>query len=110
MYEMPFDALVVMQNAGLLVEVKTLDGTETDERDRVRDACAQLLYYHAFLLPALATRASIRLIACFERQITDDHVRWLNQQNIAVIWEQREGFAGDALATNFLGRYLEELR
>ncbi len=102
--------LALIRNVGVLVEVKTLDGTEADERDRVWEALAQLLYYQAFLLPPAAGQASVRMVACFERRITNAHMQWLNQQNIAVIWEDGQGFAGDALAANFLGRYLEELR
>jgi hypothetical protein len=110
LFEDPFDLLALIRNIGVLVEVKTLDGTEADERDRVWEALAQLLYYQAFLLPAAAGQASVRMVACFERRITNAHMQWLNQQNIAVIWEDGNGFAGDALAANFLGRYLEELR
>jgi hypothetical protein len=110
LFEDPFDVLALLANVGILGEVKTLDGTEADERDRVWEALAQLLYYQAFLLPPAASQASIRMVACFERRPTNNHIRWLNQQNIAVIWEDGRGFAGDALAANFLGRYLEELR
>jgi len=110
LFEDPFDVLALFRNVGILGEVKTLDGSEADERDRVWEALAQLLYYQAFLLPPAAGQASVRMVACFERRITENHMRWLNQQNIAVIWENGQGFAGDALATNFLGRYLEELR
>jgi hypothetical protein len=110
LFENPFDLLALIRNVGVLVEVKTLDGTEADERDRVWEALAQLLYYQAFLLPPAAGQASVRMVACFERHITNAHMQWLNQQNIAVIWEDGNGFAGDALAANFLGRYLEELR
>jgi len=110
LYEDPFDVLALIRSVGILGEVKTLDGTEPDERDRVLEALAQLLYYQAFLLPPAAGQASVRMVACFERRISADHIRWLNDQNIAVIWEDGDGFAGDALAANFLGRYLEELR
>jgi hypothetical protein len=110
LFEDPFDVLALIRNGGILGEVKTLDGSEADERDRVWEALAQLLYYQAFLLPPAASQASVRMVACFERRISDNHIRWLNQQNIAVIWEDGQGFAGDALAVNFLGRYLEELR
>jgi hypothetical protein len=110
LFEDPFDMLALIHSIGILAEIKTLDGTAADERARVLEALAQLLYYEAFLLPPAASQASIRMVACFERRITNDHIRWLNQQNIAVIWQDGEGFAGDALAANFLGRYLEELR
>lgn len=110
LYEDPFDVLALIGVVGILSEVKTLDGSEADERDRVLEALGQLLYYQAFLLPAAAGQASVRMVACFERRISNDHIRFLNQQNIAVIWQAGGGFAGDALAANFLGRYLEELR
>jgi len=110
LYENPFDALALAGRIGILVEVKTLDGTAPDERDQVSGALAQLLYYQAFLIPPAAGEAAIRMVALFERQITRNHSEWLNRQNIAVLWEDGEGFAGDALASNFLGRYLEELR
>lgn len=110
LFEDPFDVLAVIGRIGILGEIKTLDGTPADERDRVSEALAQLLYYQAFLIPPAAGQAAIRMVACFERQITNDHAKWLNRQNIAVIWNEGEGFGGDALAANFLGRYLEELR
>jgi len=110
LFEDPFDVLAILRDLGILAEIKTLDGTAPDERDRVSEALAQLLYYEAFLLPPLAERSSVRMVACFEGRPSDDHIRWLNQRNIAVIWQSGDGFAGDALAANFLGRYLEELR
>jgi len=110
LYENPFDALALTERIGILVEVKTLDGTVPDERAQVSGALAQLLYYQAFLIPPAAGEAAIRMVACFERRITREHSEWLNRQNIAVIWEDGESFAGDALASNFLGRYVEELR
>lgn len=110
LYEDPFDLLALIRNRGILGEVKTLDGTEADERDRVREALGQLLYYQAFLLPPAAGQAAIRMVACFERRISNEHAGFLNDQNIAVIWQNGDQFAGDALAADFLGRYLEELR
>lgn len=110
LYEDPFDVLALIRNMGILGEVKTLNGTEPDERDRVREALGQLLYYQAFLLPAAAGQASVRMVACFEKRISNEHTEFLNDQNIAVLWQDGDQFAGDALATNFLGRYLEELR
>lgn len=110
LYENPFDVLAVIDRVGILSEIKTLDGTGPDERNRVSEALAQLLYYQAFLIPRAAGDATIRMVACFEKKITNDHIQWLNRQNIAVIWDDGEVFGGDALATNFLGRYLEDLR
>jgi hypothetical protein len=110
LHEIPFDMLAVIHELGILVEVKTLDGTEDDERERVRDALAQLLYYEAFVTQPVVGEAVIQKVACFERRPSDPHIRWLNRHDIAVIWEQGDGFAGDALASRLLGRFLEELR
>ena len=106
LYEVPFDILKVIEELGILAEIKTLDGTEEDERERVREALSQLLYYEAFVIGPVAGEAAIRKVGCFERRITDAHAAWLNQHGIAVIWEDGEQFAGDALANDFLGRYL----
>lgn len=110
LYEDPFDVLAIIQAVGVLAEIKTLDGTVEDERERVRAALAQLLYYSAFLTNPAGNATEIRLIACFERQITDAHARWLNAQRIGVIWENAGRFAGDELARRLLGEFLEELR
>jgi hypothetical protein len=106
----PFDLLAIIEQLGIMVEAKSLDGTPEDEVDRVREALAQLLYYSAFLVSPAVSQESIKMIACFEQKISDDHIRWLNNHGIAVIWQDGDGFAGDALARGFLGRFLEEPR
>ena len=111
LYEDPFDIFALITAVGILVEVKTLDGTDTDERERVRDALGQLLYYEPFTAAPLAGQATIHKIACFETAISDAHRAWLNRSNIGVIWTVGNGrFAADALATRVLRRCLEELR
>jgi len=111
LYEDPFDILALIAATGLLVEAKTLDGTDIDERERVRDALAQLLYYEPFAAAPVVGQAAIHKIACFERPITADHRTWLNASGIGVMWMVGNGrFAGDQLAVRVLGPYLEELR
>ncbi len=110
LFEDPFDILGLIAKRGFLVEVKSLDGSEADERDRVRDALAQLLYYEGFVTRPVAGEATIRKIACFENKISDAHIAWLNAQSIAAIWKDEDAFAGDDLAGEFLGRYLREFR
>lgn len=106
----PFDILAVLGRVGILCEIKTLDGSVEDERERVRDALSQLLYYEAFLTTQAATGVAIHKIACFERPISAEHQRWLNQSRIATVWVADGRLAGDALAAGILGPYLEELR
>jgi len=106
LHEDPFDILAISDEFALLIEVKTLDGTAADERDRVRMALAQLLYYEAFVIEPLAGNASIKKIACFESEITEAHRLWLNQSEIGVIWKTEGGFDGDEMALEVLGDYL----
>jgi len=111
LFEDPFDVLGVLGRVGVLGEVKTLDGTVEDERERVRDALAQLLYYEAFVTAPVARGAAIHKVACFETKISTDHQAWLNRSGIATVWMTKSGrFEGDALASGVLGGYLEELR
>jgi hypothetical protein len=110
LFEDPFDVLAVSGQAGILGEVKTLDGTVEDERDRVRAALAQLLYYEAFVTAPVAGEAAIHKVAFFERPISDAHQRWLNASAIATIWMSDGHLHGDELAVRVLGPYLEELR
>jgi hypothetical protein len=107
--EDPFDLLALEDETGFLIEVKTLDGTVADERDRVRDALSQLLYYEAFVTTPLAGQAQVHKVACFESPITDAHREWLNRSGIAVIWQVDDGYRGDELARGIIGNYIEEL-
>ena len=109
LFEDPFDVLALVDATGILSEVKTLDGTEADERDRVQEALAQLLYYEGFVTQPVVGEAPIRKIACFERATSEPHRQWLNRQGIGVIWKERDGFGLDALARDFLGRIVEQL-
>ena len=103
LYEDPFDILAIFQNSGVLVEVKTLDGSAPDQRERVRDALGQLLYYEGFLTAAVAGEATICKIACFEKPISAAHSDWLNQHGVGVVWKDGGGLVGDDVASDFLG-------
>ncbi len=112
LHEDPFDVLALIDSVGILVEVKTLDGTDDDERLRVRDALSQLLYYEAFAAAPIIEKNAIRKIACFERAISEAHRAWLNTEaEIGVIWAtENGGFAWDDLAASILRRWLGKLR
>lgn len=107
----PFDILAIFDRPCILVEVKSLDGTPADERDRVQEALAQLLYYEAFVTAPLVGQAAIHKIACFEAVITQEHQDWLDASGIGTVWlvDERR-FGGNASARRVLGEYLEELR
>ena len=102
LFEDPFDCLACFSDEGLLIEVKTLIASEQDERLRVRDALAQLLYYESFVTKPLVKKRAIRKIACFERCISDAHVNWLQGCDIFVIWRVDDGFDGTQQSRNEL--------
>jgi len=109
LFEDPFDILALFAGDALLVEVKSLDGSVPDERHRVRDALAQLLYYEAFVTKPVAGQAAVHKIACFELKPSDEHIAWLNAQGISVAWQQGAGFSFDASATALFDRLRLEL-
>lgn len=88
--EDPFDCFARMDDGDLLIEVKTLSGHAADERARVRDALAQLLYYRSFALPEDCDEAV--LVAMFEARPSDQHINWLQEQGIAVVWANGADF------------------
>lgn len=110
LYEDPFDILAMSEGVVFLVEVKSLEDSQEDERARVREALAQLLYYEAFVAGPLADGAVLIKVACFERRISTDHQAWLNSSGIAVLWRSgSDCFEGDTLARHALASCLEEL-
>jgi hypothetical protein len=110
LFEDPFDILALITGYAILGEIKTLDGRPEDERDRVRDALSQLLYYEAFVNRPVAGEVAIRKIACFESQISNEHKEFLNTSQIGTIWIEGKQFAGDTLAVTFVEGLLKELR
>ena len=88
LWEGTFDCLAIVEEVILLAEMKTLDGSDSDETDQVRAASAQLLYYEAFdvrMVPELADRLLIK-IAAFESTPSDPHVLWLESIGVWVVW------------------------
>jgi len=106
LFENPFDCLACFAAEGLLIEVKSLDGTAKDEVLRVRDALAQVLYYEAFVTRPLVKKRAVRKIACFERKVSGEHVAWLQSSNIYVMWVEGDGFDGTAEAKDELAGHL----
>ena len=98
LYEDPFDILALINARGFLVEVKTLDGTHTDEREQVRRALGQLLYYEAFIPVPIGRGTVLQKVACFEGAISTAHRTLLNNHRVAVVWMSDGRFVGDDLA------------
>jgi hypothetical protein len=104
--ENPFDCLACFPDEVLLIEVKSLDGTERDEVVRVRDALAKLLYYESFVTKPLVKKRAVRKVACFEQRISEAHIDWLQSIDIHVIWSTDRGFGGTAIAAEELRGHL----
>ncbi|WP_373285047.1 hypothetical protein [Novosphingobium marinum] len=102
LYEDPFDILAPHDDRAILVEVKTLDGSEPDERDRVRDALSQILYYEAFVTEPLVGGRDIVRVACFEHRPSDDHIGFLENQGIETVWKDGEEFTSKAGTPDWL--------
>lgn len=102
LYEDPFDILGVGNGKAFLVEVKTLDGSHADERDRVRDALAQLLYYEAFVTEPHAAGSQIIKIACFESKPSEAHLGWLKGSDISSLWLEQDVFCSNDIDADWL--------
>lgn len=87
-WEDPIDCLAQVGGVALLAEVKTLDGSPSDERRQVRTAAGQLLYYEFFSMPEELTGEdfAVEKLAVFESQPSAEHVDWLISLGIAPIW------------------------
>ena len=86
--ENPIDYGALTQHGSLLAEMKTLDGTPEDERRQVRAAVGQLFYYARFNIPP---EPPLVMAAVFNRQPTDQHIRWMESLGIAVVWQDGTG-------------------
>jgi len=92
LYEDPFDTLATReQEASVLIEVKTLDGTGTDEIARVRGALAQLQYYERFAVADEQKVDGLVKVALFERPLTAEHAHFLEALQIVPAWFNADG-------------------
>ena len=105
--ENPFDCLASRDGQYVLIEVKTLHPRGDDERARVRDALAQLLYYKEFTLPDQCRE--VAMIALFERKPSDHHVGWLSRHGICPVWASGDRFVTSDLQACGLLKEVTEL-
>ena len=108
-WEDPIDCLALVAGAALLAEVKTLDGSPSDERRQVRTAAGQLLYYEFFSMPEELTGGDFAAekLAVFESQPSDGHIDWLVSLGIAPIWAIGDAFSTRADIAARLKDYVE---
>ncbi len=108
LWEGLFDCLAVVESAVILAEMKTLDGSASDEVHQVRNAVGQLLYYEAFSIPteALSTGLPIIKVAVFEMVPSRTHIQWMESLAIQVVWAQDDLFSASKLSSDVLSGYL----
>jgi hypothetical protein len=106
LFENPFDCLACFRSVGILIEVKSLDGTEKDEIARVRDALAQLLYYESFVTEPVVRGRTVKKVACFEHKVSEAHIEWLQKSDILTIWQAKARFEGSGLSRKALAGHL----
>jgi len=104
LFEDPFDCLAVgTRDRSILAEMKTLSGEPADERRQVQRALAQLNYYEFFNLPdEVVAGCQITRLAVFDAQISVEHQRFLEHQQVDVVWRTADGFAGTSAALTSL--------
>lgn len=104
--EDPYDCLASRGDQWALIEVKTLHPRGDDERSRIRDALAQLLYYKQFALPDDCQ--DVTMIAAFERKPIDQHIEWLRHHSICAVWVLGDRFiASDVGTCGLLSEFAE---
>lgn len=105
LWEDPIDYGASTHRGFLLAEMKTLDGTDADERRQVRAAVGQLFYYEGLCLPDEFEDTLTAKVAVFDRAPTLTHTDWMEGLEIAVVWEDGQGrFICSARSNELLGR------
>ncbi len=87
LYEIPFDCLAFNESRGaILTEVKTLDGSPSDERRQAALALGQLKGYRFFNIPPAATHERMVLLAAFTQKPSEQTIKFLHSNQIVVTW------------------------
>lgn len=104
-YENPIDCMGIRDESLVLIfEVKTLDGSRTDEKKQVTKAFAQLYFYEEFEKAEFDCIQSQK-IAVFEGKIQEDYIQFLQKNNILVLWmNEHRKFDGTLEALTFLDK------
>lgn len=86
------DCLAIKDNTAIIVEVKTLDGSISDEIKQVRAAHGQLDYYAEYI----EDKYMVYKLAIFESKISEEHIQFLHKFNKLVLWMDNENiYASD---------------
>jgi hypothetical protein len=101
LYERPFDCLGHKAGAGsLLVEVKTLDGTRSDERHQSEKALGQLRGYRFFNVPAAMKAPKIVEIVAYTAVPSSDAIHFMRDNTVCSAWPDKGVWHASDLAGN----------
>ncbi|WP_171178425.1 hypothetical protein [Ruegeria sp. HKCCA4633] len=91
LFEDPFDCLAIKGSTSLLVEVKTLDGSPSDERRQSEKALGQIKGYAHFDLPAEVNPSDAVQIVLFSQKPREATLAFLVANETVPMWRNSEG-------------------
>ncbi|MFH1158276.1 MAG: hypothetical protein V1721_05260 [Pseudomonadota bacterium] len=90
-YESPFDCLGhKARKGGILVEVKTLDGSRPDERRQTEKALGQLKGYNYFNVPSNLKLPRFVEVAAFSEQPDKKTIGFMQENRICPAWQRED--------------------
>lgn len=104
LFEDPFDCLASKGNRLVLFEVKTLDGSPSDERQQGEKAFGQVMGYRHFDLPTEAAGKFVDLSIVFSQKPSEAMIQFLSTNGVTPAWLDSEtGFMTFDSAGNVRG-------
>jgi hypothetical protein len=97
LFERPFDCLGYKAGAGgILIEVKTLDGTVSDEKRQASKALGQLRGYRFFNVPAQHRTPVLLEVAAYSQAPGEQARNFMRDNGICTAWQDKaQWFAAD---------------
>lgn len=96
------DCLAVRENKNaILCEVKTLDGTSSDETAQVLKAFSQVFYYKNFSMGQF-TGVPTQKVVVFEHKINQNHISFFEDHGVLVYWVENDIICGTESAMSYL--------
>lgn len=102
LYVERIDCLAVRENSEpILCEVKTLNGTISDETAQVLKAFSQVFYYENFKMGEF-TGLPTQKVVVFEHKINSEHISFFEDNGILVYWIENDIICGTENAISYL--------
>lgn len=102
LYVERIDCLAIRENSdAILCEVKTLNGTSSDETAQVLKAFSQVFYYEHFSMGQF-TELPTQKVVVFEHKIIQEHISFFENNGILVYWVENDTIFGTQNALLYL--------